>query len=218
MSNLKQLGLAVMMYVQDYDETYPADYNGATSLPFNDRFWEGIIYPYYKDYALLTCPSTPITVQIPTYGVYGANSGMLKNAYAPSTSQPQVNAGSIKLSAVVSPSTTYMLMDAPYYTISPTDAVTPSSYHNYLPGMGQIGGNCSATNGYSGYDSDCQSGRHFGGVNVTFADGHVKWVKSQIAREEAIKCGSRTYLHVNCMDSHYIPSIESAWNPFADNQ
>jgi prepilin-type N-terminal cleavage/methylation domain-containing protein len=33
MSNLKQIGLGVMMYVQDYDETYPMSYDGTNAWP-----------------------------------------------------------------------------------------------------------------------------------------------------------------------------------------
>jgi prepilin-type processing-associated H-X9-DG protein len=35
--------------------------------------------------------------------------------------------------------------------------------------------------------SDCENGRHFDGVNVAFADGHAKWLKSQVLVSEAQK-------------------------------
>jgi prepilin-type N-terminal cleavage/methylation domain-containing protein/prepilin-type processing-associated H-X9-DG protein len=61
LSNTKQLGLAIMMYVQDYDETYPwayfwdqqqADYQAASYLWSSQR----CIQPYIKNTDLYKCP------------------------------------------------------------------------------------------------------------------------------------------------------------------
>src|SRR5690606_19287650 len=82
MSNLKQIGLGVMMYVQDYDERYPPAYrfNAAgddladqtkSGMPgerfltgdagtFNSGYfisWMDLIYPYTKSIQLFVCPS-----------------------------------------------------------------------------------------------------------------------------------------------------------------
>jgi prepilin-type processing-associated H-X9-DG protein len=76
-----------------------------------------------------------------------------------------------------------MFMDASDIRISNSNAKTPSAPY-YLPGMGDAGGNCSTI---TTDHEDCQSGRHFGGVNVAFADGHVKWLKSSVVRNEALK-------------------------------
>jgi len=47
LSNLKQMGLGLMMYVQDYDEQYPFDHwVDPTGLDVN---WFGAIYPYVKN-------------------------------------------------------------------------------------------------------------------------------------------------------------------------
>lgn len=52
LSNVKQLGLAVMQYTQDYDETMPiAVGNGWSSSWVND------ILPYVKTYDIFRCPS-----------------------------------------------------------------------------------------------------------------------------------------------------------------
>lgn len=71
LSNTKQMGLGLMMYVQDYDETYPywswwysSDPGGC---PRGDRpdacnqwgsMWFNAIYPYVKNAQVFTCPST----------------------------------------------------------------------------------------------------------------------------------------------------------------
>ncbi|MDR3707555.1 MAG: DUF1559 domain-containing protein [Capsulimonadaceae bacterium] len=51
-SNLKQLGLAIVQYTQDYDECPP---NG-TSRTWSANGWAGQIYPYVKSKAAFICP------------------------------------------------------------------------------------------------------------------------------------------------------------------
>jgi prepilin-type N-terminal cleavage/methylation domain-containing protein/prepilin-type processing-associated H-X9-DG protein len=50
LSNMKQLGLATMMYVQDYDEVFPARQYGDVALP-NDPYTQigDILWPYLKN-------------------------------------------------------------------------------------------------------------------------------------------------------------------------
>jgi prepilin-type N-terminal cleavage/methylation domain-containing protein/prepilin-type processing-associated H-X9-DG protein len=55
MSNMKQLGLAVMQYTQDYDETMPpgiAAYEGWWQVT-----WAGLVQPYTKSLQVFQCPS-----------------------------------------------------------------------------------------------------------------------------------------------------------------
>jgi len=71
LSNEKQIGLGVMMYAQDNDETMPqATYSAPTPPGFswcgttraNDPRvpkWMDMIYPYVKNTALFTCPDFP---------------------------------------------------------------------------------------------------------------------------------------------------------------
>src|ERR1700722_6302185 len=60
LSNTKELGLSVLMYVQDYDETYPNvdfwDTNQAFPLGYN--LWTGmyVTQPYIKNKQVLLCP------------------------------------------------------------------------------------------------------------------------------------------------------------------
>jgi prepilin-type N-terminal cleavage/methylation domain-containing protein/prepilin-type processing-associated H-X9-DG protein len=65
-SNLKQIGLATLMYAQDYDGVYPiAQYSDATGV----EYWfahsigsvfdktGGLLYPYMKNHQIQRCPS-----------------------------------------------------------------------------------------------------------------------------------------------------------------
>src|SRR5579872_7072561 len=64
LSNHKQIGTSIQMYVQDYDETLPlslvyespaADANG-NSLQWA---WGGLLQPYVKNRGIFLCPSNP---------------------------------------------------------------------------------------------------------------------------------------------------------------
>src|SRR3982750_2052617 len=66
-SNLKQLGLGVMQYVQDYDEKFPlyaADNDKA-------RGWAVLLQPYVRSTQILQCPSeSGVAPTTPSAGGY----------------------------------------------------------------------------------------------------------------------------------------------------
>ncbi len=78
-SNMKQIGLGIIQYVQDYDEKFP------NSSDTNNRVgnniiatWDLQIQPYVKSVQLLTCPSDTST---PTIDL-GAPFGQVKRSYS----------------------------------------------------------------------------------------------------------------------------------------
>ncbi len=59
MSNMKELGLGVMMYLQDYDERFVPNYSycvGHTQL----FWWQDMIQPYVKNRQIFLCPSARV--------------------------------------------------------------------------------------------------------------------------------------------------------------
>jgi prepilin-type N-terminal cleavage/methylation domain-containing protein/prepilin-type processing-associated H-X9-DG protein len=56
LSNQKQLGLGVMMYAQDYDETYPMTANYAEPT-VTRTLWSDQVAPYLKNRDIFKCPS-----------------------------------------------------------------------------------------------------------------------------------------------------------------
>lgn len=60
LSNMKQIGLAIMQYTQDYDETYPMklydDSKGWETARANN--WRSLTLPYLKSYDVYTCHRT----------------------------------------------------------------------------------------------------------------------------------------------------------------
>src|SRR6187551_124600 len=61
LSNFKQIGLGVMMYVQDWDETYPtsrlAKLPGGTDCGQKIITWKTQTIPYVKNIDVYRCPS-----------------------------------------------------------------------------------------------------------------------------------------------------------------
>jgi len=57
LSNMKQIGLSLMMYTQDYDETFPyIRFKADTTY-----VWRNAIRPYLKSQGVLACPSNPFS-------------------------------------------------------------------------------------------------------------------------------------------------------------
>lgn len=184
MSNLKQMGLGVMMYVQDYDEMYPPA-NLTTAQPSPDGpnihgywlgglwFWQQIIYPYTKSSQIYRCPSSSYTGNVLYAGNYGANMLMM-----PAPPTPTVSMATARSAA-----STYLIMDSGSYVILPANVYAPSANFSYLPGTADIVTPLSQPT--APFMDDFTNGRHFLGVNMCFADGHSKWLKSSTVVQQA---------------------------------
>ena len=59
LSNEKQIGLALLQYVQDNDEDFPVRYTIVDPVDGHQHSWKDELYPYVKSYAVFKCPSNP---------------------------------------------------------------------------------------------------------------------------------------------------------------
>jgi prepilin-type N-terminal cleavage/methylation domain-containing protein/prepilin-type processing-associated H-X9-DG protein len=59
-SNMRQMGTSLMMYVQDYDDTLPYIRFRGT-----DYVWKNAVQPYLKNQQVFACPSNPLANQCP---------------------------------------------------------------------------------------------------------------------------------------------------------
>lgn len=62
-SNEKQIGLAIMQYAQDYDETFPSVWSGQSNqISANQlQYWPHAIQPYVKNREVFRCPNEQTT-------------------------------------------------------------------------------------------------------------------------------------------------------------
>jgi len=185
-SNLKQIGLGVMMYAQDYDETYPI-----ASLTYTGgAIWQ-VLDPYVKNDQVWVCPTAGVIMSGSTRvhsGGYGWNicgtqyvgSGATGNGFGWTNSKPCTQSGSTtsftKLAGVSYPAQTVM-MDDPASTgyTGNGEQMDPVNNRNYLPVLhgGQVG---------PFYQSSAVNLTSFeGGGNYLFADGHVKFMTNGFA-------------------------------------
>jgi prepilin-type N-terminal cleavage/methylation domain-containing protein/prepilin-type processing-associated H-X9-DG protein len=81
LTNLKNQGLAILMYAGDYDEVLPLGYDEFAVRAYRDQrgFWVGKIEPYVKNWQIFDCPSSNLfkAIRDATSYEYGCNSCVL---------------------------------------------------------------------------------------------------------------------------------------------
>lgn len=171
-SNLKQMGLGMMQYVQDYDEYYPLPFHRVASNPNNFQMvgnetgWAWVIQPYTKSSQIFHCPSVPGTQVWPPNAFNNQEKpGATDYAYNRNIGFQNADAStgrSINQSAMTFASNILMV----YH-------FTPAGTGSSTPGNTCINGKfAKMDNGITG-----TAKIHLEGSNYMFADGHVKWYK-----------------------------------------
>lgn len=178
-SNLKQLNLGALMYLQDYDERFPPGLVGSPgcgqgpvsqSTYFTDyKLTYDITYPYVKNVQLYFCPSSASDSSYA--GNYGYNERLCPDCRTASV---------VRLAIVGSPAETILCLDAGPYMCNEGYLTSPTGNFWYIPGtaMGRDPASLTPYALTGLFATDFQSGRHNQGCNVGFADGHVKWLSS----------------------------------------
>jgi prepilin-type N-terminal cleavage/methylation domain-containing protein/prepilin-type processing-associated H-X9-DG protein len=161
-SNLKQLGLGMLMYAQDYDERMIYRYYRLDpAVPGGPNWDQNLIQPYVKNTQVNICPSTLARS-------YGYNADYLQG-------QP--------LAIVVAPAETAMVSDVKRIIGS---AGANPSYNVKLDRPSEFGAppTIPATDddpdpvAGDPLDTTRPRGVHNGGANIAWLDGHVKWMKN----------------------------------------
>lgn len=170
LSNMKQIGLGLEMYKQDYDGTYPF----SRALPLGT--FREVLQPYIKSTQVFVCPSAP--GNWPMDYSYNQMFGYQPGAtYSPSRSGTTIACNGVgqhvydglRDSAVTAPSTSIVITEGSlgyyYWLRTLPDATILASTGYFNPW--QIG--------YNSYPGIAQAGIHLGGVSNIYADGHAKW-------------------------------------------
>jgi prepilin-type N-terminal cleavage/methylation domain-containing protein/prepilin-type processing-associated H-X9-DG protein len=171
-SNCKQIGLAFVQYVQDFDEKYPPMWvgPGGNNMTFGS---EMLVQPYIKNQQAFICPSDTNPNAGPS-GWLGAP-GNFKTSYLYNWNVGwNMNAGTtgIAMAACVSPATTVCFAcggvqtntTTPYVTVN--SPIKASSWILWYPNDGNVSGG----NG----DWAGPAVRHNGMTVCGYLDGHVK--------------------------------------------
>jgi len=141
MSNLKQIGLAVIQYTQDYDEYLPKEavYGGPVletggAASGGLHLWMHSIWPYIKNAQVFNCPSANSDYINPFTGDYTSNISYGYN-HALSGSDPIASivtaSNGRNLAAVQNVAETPMVADSAYYIMGP-DTTCQSSIKTKL--------------------------------------------------------------------------------------
>jgi len=169
-SNLKQVGLAITQYAQDYDEALTpcrVNYHGTVPPGTQNKdwiinkcgdhvaFWINLLDPYVKNSQIFVCPSgtvndiNPCRIQIQRS--YNFNVTLTHCC---------VDQGAVKMATIKQPSDTMITGDCGAHD------VMGDGYNSY------------------GFDDDTRMpgwhwvmNRHCDGANFLWVDGHVKWLK-----------------------------------------
>lgn len=166
-SNMRQLAMVVLQYTQDNDGRIPA----ATAL--DTRYGEGsprgwaIFQPYLKSEQLLFCPSAKQS----TTKSHQQNYGLAVSNYAPDATTLVLSrqTRTYPFDAVPHPSLTCM--------IGETGLSNSAGGWHFDPDRA---GGSAVFDAYTRAVplANLHQERHFEGSNYAYADGHVKWLKS----------------------------------------
>lgn len=153
-SNTRQFGTAVMMYCQDYDEVYSMNLDWG-QLMSTGRFvsFLDLHLPYIKNVNIFQCPSKPQAMEM--------------QSFLTACGYPFTTAGNYR----------YASYNGNYCLFNDGSAARP------VWSMAALNVPAETTVFYDGYLTCAFNSpidpRHSEGVNVTYADGHAKFMKAR---------------------------------------
>jgi prepilin-type N-terminal cleavage/methylation domain-containing protein/prepilin-type processing-associated H-X9-DG protein len=203
LSNVKQIGTSMMMYVQDYDETWPradscfvgvgiipgalpTSNTGCTASPFGQRQnhfkWWSWLFPYTKNVQIFRCPSRTPTADRWNRGAE------LDNSYALNLSVTGTTVGFTATPFINTPFQGGSLAG----NAAPADqALVIELFRSTMPVVIQTAGsvawphvqrerwNTLLTVGVPADGVRPQdTAPHNEGMNIMYCDGHAKWMKA----------------------------------------
>jgi prepilin-type N-terminal cleavage/methylation domain-containing protein/prepilin-type processing-associated H-X9-DG protein len=162
LSNARQLGTAIMMYVQDYDENLVnLQMRGAsfTFMGYNhpNMLWYMELMPYCKNVQIMDCPSTSRTWKGAYTGDfdYGINAEIAYyHHYANSIGH------ACNLAEIQKPAETIFIGEADWTQSTADYGFSNSWMLRRVPHVSRF-----------------IPARHNEGANIVFCDGHAKWVR-----------------------------------------
>ena len=170
LNSMKQLGLGVMMYAQDYDEKYNFAYCITPTVT-----WPNLLMPYVKNAQLFSCPSDGdewsigggiYLSYIPNYRIHPPGDNPTITSRIPT-----------KMASLTQPAETIDLAEN-------ADGSTGNRQPDCQYAWGTTG--AAASSGYNPW-ARVSLERHNGGSNYSFADGHAKWLTKNDGMQESTR-------------------------------
>jgi prepilin-type N-terminal cleavage/methylation domain-containing protein/prepilin-type processing-associated H-X9-DG protein len=197
-SNLKQIGLATMMYTEDYDEMFfvqpfPGSYTDpTTNITSYYEYYPDLLYPYVKNTQLFKEPDFqgyPWWIYTNFIGAPGAPAGLQKSPNVQSLDDYHLGYGINET-----------LLDGPTPTAlaavqQPADIMTYSDgyelWNTYIGYCLDLGDGGYRTYAISSDQVNWFYGppRHFNGANFSFTDGHAKYARVTLTKESTVFWG-----------------------------
>ncbi len=172
-SNLKQIGTATMMYLQDYDEKMPFLYvnTGDDTRPIPGWsgstgryiYWAELLYPYVKNGQAFQCPNQILTKSTDMESYYCFPTPYTFNYSLQGMAQAQIT----------TPAQCMLVGDGVNQLDTRWTPATMAALYNNQPT-----GTWPLTTTYC-----TRVRKHSDGYNLAYADGHVKWAKAVTAAD-----------------------------------
>jgi prepilin-type N-terminal cleavage/methylation domain-containing protein/prepilin-type processing-associated H-X9-DG protein len=214
LSNQRQFSSALMMYMQDYDEKSVWFYNASESAArgnFLYGYWWNPVMTYVKNVGVFRCPSVAewancrprLTPAVDLRGCgYGINVAHVGYGSGDPYFSPGTQADTRSLAAIAEPARTIFLADSAFSPAANQnqgwqDIKCPMPHKQPLASQVDVYVNGASTGGPNNANI---TRRHQGGSNVSFMDGHVKWLTYDAAVNNKTK-GQEIWGHFDSPDA-----------------
>ena len=197
-SNLKQIGLGILQYNQDFDEKFPPEVAMGMQMFINganrtDIAWPILVMPYVKSTQLFACPSN-------------TNNSLFMNRTGDTIARSYSANGYGNAQTPFTPAaTSRQPMNRSNYASHPGGASlsqleTPAQTTLVLENSGPSNGSSVFAIEVLADDNNVNFQKHLGMTNVLFTDGHVKAMKAT-----ALATTSPTNLNMFAVDTATAP-------------
>jgi prepilin-type N-terminal cleavage/methylation domain-containing protein/prepilin-type processing-associated H-X9-DG protein len=177
-SNLKQIGLGISQYAQDFDEVLPPSRLNSSKLP-----WHKLVYPYLKSYQIFKCPShngddnlmvnaTNGLIPASYLAVTGCSSTSYMNSnFTPGTGNVGGQPAMVPYSSTLPAAIKFPVPQS--LVVVPSETLLVGEH----PGLDSSGATYDDPDFWASTATSMEFQEHLGTTNFLFADGHVKAMK-----------------------------------------
>ena len=202
-SNLKQIGLGMIQYTQDYDEKFSGSFKDSSGGRIH---WGELIFPYTKSGQIYVCPSATSNALMTNDGLNNCttNPNTCKGVtYSYNCLQLPTQIG-VPAGALDSEGAPLSLISETARTILLTEgnADKGGQDNTYTTGLTDISGTFYGVSWSGEPDATTNNGnkntdhRHLEGFNVLWYDGHVKWTKKTSLATPTYASGSSYFWYL----------------------